>query len=90
MSQPLAPLDATSSAPPAWVPVLIRQTIWQVVWIGLGMTVLVLSVLKARSIVSMLVIALFFSIAMDPAVVEKVDRMWGELGLPGSGKKIWR
>jgi 4-hydroxy-3-polyprenylbenzoate decarboxylase len=29
-------------------------------------------------------------IAMDPAVVEKVDRMWGELGLPGSGKKIWK
>ena len=77
MSQPLAPLDATSSAPPAWVPVLIRQTIWQVVWIGLGMTVLVLSVLKARSIVSMLVIALFFSIAMDPAVTSlHVKRGW--------------
>ena len=29
-------------------------------------------------------------IAMDPAVVEKVDKMWGELGLPGSGKKIWQ
>ena len=29
-------------------------------------------------------------IRMDQAVVEKVDRMWGELGLPGSGKKIWR
>ncbi len=29
-------------------------------------------------------------ISMDQAVVEKVDKMWGELGLPGSGKKIWR
>lgn len=29
-------------------------------------------------------------IRMDPAVVDKVDRMWGELGLPGSGKKIWK
>ena len=29
-------------------------------------------------------------IRMDPAVVDKVDAMWGELGLPGSGKKIWR
>ena len=29
-------------------------------------------------------------IKMDQAVVEKVDKMWGELGLPGSGKKIWR
>jgi 4-hydroxy-3-polyprenylbenzoate decarboxylase len=29
-------------------------------------------------------------IAMDPAVVDKVDAMWSELGLPGSGKKIWK
>jgi 4-hydroxy-3-polyprenylbenzoate decarboxylase len=29
-------------------------------------------------------------IRMDPAVVDKVDAMWSELGLPGSGKKIWR
>ncbi len=26
---------------------------------------------------------------MSDAVVETVDRMWGELGLPGSGKSIW-
>jgi 4-hydroxy-3-polyprenylbenzoate decarboxylase len=29
-------------------------------------------------------------IRMDQAVVEKVDAMWSELGLPGSGKTIWR
>jgi 4-hydroxy-3-polyprenylbenzoate decarboxylase len=29
-------------------------------------------------------------IRMSDDVVEKVDRMWKELGLPGSGKKIWR
>lgn len=29
-------------------------------------------------------------IRMSDAVVEKVDRMWQALGLPGSGKKIWR
>ncbi len=29
-------------------------------------------------------------IAMDPAVVDRVDGMWGALGLPGSGRKIWR
>ncbi|MBI3197529.1 MAG: UbiD family decarboxylase [Rhodospirillales bacterium] len=29
-------------------------------------------------------------IKMDQAVVDKVDAMWGELGLPGTGKKIWR
>jgi 4-hydroxy-3-polyprenylbenzoate decarboxylase len=27
---------------------------------------------------------------MDQAVIDKVDAMWGELGLPGSGRKIWR
>jgi 4-hydroxy-3-polyprenylbenzoate decarboxylase len=29
-------------------------------------------------------------IRMDQAVIDKVDAMWGELGLPGSGNKIWR
>ena len=29
-------------------------------------------------------------IRMDQAVVDKVDAMWSTLGLPGSGKKIWR
>jgi 4-hydroxy-3-polyprenylbenzoate decarboxylase len=29
-------------------------------------------------------------IRMDPAVIDKVDAMWSTLGLPGSGKKIWR
>ncbi len=29
-------------------------------------------------------------IRMDQAVIEKVDAMWSELGLPGSGKSIWR
>ncbi len=29
-------------------------------------------------------------IRMDDAVIEKVDAMWAELGLPGSGKAIWK
>jgi 4-hydroxy-3-polyprenylbenzoate decarboxylase len=29
-------------------------------------------------------------IAMDPAVVEKIDALWPGLGLPGSGKSIWK
>ena len=29
-------------------------------------------------------------IRMDQAVIDRVDAMWGELGLPGSGRKIWR
>ena len=30
------------------------------------------------------------STRMDQAVVDKVDAMWSTLGLPGSGKTIWR
>ncbi len=29
-------------------------------------------------------------IRMSDEVIEKVDRIWSELGLPGSGKSIWR
>jgi 4-hydroxy-3-polyprenylbenzoate decarboxylase len=29
-------------------------------------------------------------IAMDQAVVDRVSAMWGELGLPGSGKPVWK
>ncbi|MCR9220020.1 MAG: UbiD family decarboxylase [Alphaproteobacteria bacterium] len=29
-------------------------------------------------------------IRMDDAVIEKVDAMWKDLGLPGSGRAIWR
>src|SRR5216684_2334357 len=29
-------------------------------------------------------------IRMDQAVIDKVDAMWSELGLPGNGRKIWR
>ena len=59
--------DLLATAPP-WVSPMIRQTIWRIIGIGLGTTVLVLMLLQARSLVSMLVIALFFGIAMDPAV----------------------
>ncbi len=29
-------------------------------------------------------------IRMDEAVIERVDKIWSKLGLPGSGKAIWR
>lgn len=29
-------------------------------------------------------------IAMDPAVVDRVSEMWSKLGLPGTGKPIWK
>jgi predicted PurR-regulated permease PerM len=53
---------------PSWVAPIIRQTIWRVIWIGLGTTIVVLSLLKARGLISTLVIAFFLSLAMDPAI----------------------
>lgn len=53
---------------PPWIYPLIRATIWRIIWVGLGMTVLVLSLLKALDLIGTLVIALFLSIAMDPAI----------------------
>ena len=29
-------------------------------------------------------------IRMDQDVIDRVDRLWPELGLPGSGKPIWK
>ncbi len=29
-------------------------------------------------------------IRMDQAVIDRIDRLWPELGLPGSGKSIWK
>ena len=68
---------AIDGAPP-WLLPVIRSTIWRIVWVGLGMAVLVLSLLQARALISTLVIALFFSIAMEPAVNRlHTGRGWG-------------
>ncbi len=64
----VAAAERPSDTAPAWVAPLIRQTIWRIVWVGLGTAIVVLSLLKARGLISTLVIALFLSIAMDPAV----------------------
>ncbi len=62
---------------PPWVMPVIRATIWRVIWVGLGMAVLVLSLLKARGLVGAIIIAIFFSVAMDPAVTHlNVRRGW--------------
>ena len=72
-----APPRAIDGAPP-WLMPVIRSTIWRIVWVGLGMAVLVLSLLQARGLISTLVIALFFSIAMEPAVNRlHSGRGWG-------------
>jgi predicted PurR-regulated permease PerM len=66
---PVPPLkqDLLATAPP-WAVPLIRYTVRHVIVVGLLTTVLVLMLLQARSLVSILVISLFFGIAMDPAV----------------------
>jgi predicted PurR-regulated permease PerM len=66
-SIPPIPQRPVDQAPP-WVVPVIRQTIWRIIWLGLGMAILVVSLLQARGLISTLVIAFFFSIAMDPAV----------------------
>ncbi len=56
---------------------LVRYTVRHVIIIGLLTTVLVLMLLEARALVSVLVIAAFFGIAMEPAVTSlHVRRGW--------------
>ena len=72
------PIERPLDAAPPWLLPVIRTTIWRIVWVGLGMALLVLCLLKARGLVSTLVIALFFSIAMEPAVNRlHMGRGWG-------------
>jgi predicted PurR-regulated permease PerM len=58
-----APADA-----PDWVMPMVRKIIWRVVLVILISAILILMALKARSLLSMLFVALFFGIAMEPAV----------------------
>jgi predicted PurR-regulated permease PerM len=62
------PAGASIESAPPWLLPVIRHTLWRVIWTGLGMTIVVLCLLRARGLVSTLVIAAFLSIAMDPAV----------------------
>jgi predicted PurR-regulated permease PerM len=75
---PVPPPARGLDAAPPWLLPVIRTTIWRIVWVGLGMAVLVLSLLQARGLISTLVIALFFSVAMEPAVNRlHTGRGWG-------------
>ena len=64
----LVKVDSPVASAPEWVAPMIRQTLWRIVWVIIVVAVLIVAVLRARSLVSMLVISLFFGIAMDPAV----------------------
>ncbi len=59
--------DPTEGAP-AWLMPVIRKAIWRLVLAVIAAIVLWLLLTRARGVVGMVVIALFFGIAMDPAV----------------------
>lgn len=59
--------DPLAGAPP-WVTPVIRRATWRVVAVILTAAVLVLALIQARGLVSMLIISLFFGIALDPGV----------------------
>ena len=67
--KPDVPITAEpTDGPPAWVMPTARKIIWRVVWIALATAAVLILASKARSLLSMLFIALFFGIAMEPAV----------------------
>ena len=47
---------------------MVRKIIWRVVIVVLLVTALLIMATQARSLLSMLFVALFFGIAMEPAV----------------------
>jgi predicted PurR-regulated permease PerM len=59
--------DPLEGAPP-WVMPMIRRATWRVVGVVLTVVVLIAAVSQARGLVSMLIMALFFGVAMDPGV----------------------
>ncbi len=69
---------------PDWVAPMVRRTVWRAVFSVLAVVVLVLVTLRARSVVSMVLIALFFGLAMDPAVTF-FNRKWGWRRGAGTG-----
>jgi predicted PurR-regulated permease PerM len=67
-SRPKAEPTADGAQAPAWVMPTVRKIIWRVVLVGLIVAVLLFMVTQARSLLSMLFIAAFFGVAMEPAV----------------------
>jgi len=64
----LVKAQSAVAAAPEWVAPMIRRTIWRIVWVIIVVSVLIIAVTRARSLVSMVLISVFFGIAMDPAV----------------------
>jgi predicted PurR-regulated permease PerM len=66
-AEPLVRQDASAEAP-AWVMPVIRKAVWRLVLVVIGVAIAFTLLTRARGVVGMLVVALFFGIAMDPAV----------------------
>lgn len=81
---PLVRTESPVAAAPEWVAPMIRRSLWQAALIVLIVVVLVIATLKARGVVSMVVIGLFFGLAMDPAVTF-FNRKWGWRRGAGTG-----
>jgi predicted PurR-regulated permease PerM len=62
------PDDLNEEQAPSWMMPMARKIIWRVVFVILITLLLVAMMAKARSLISMLFIAAFFGIAMEPAV----------------------
>lgn len=62
------PVPGLPPTTPDWVIPVMRRVIWRFVLTVLGVVVLLVMVDRARSVITMIVIALFFGIAMEPAV----------------------
>lgn len=76
--------ESPVAAAPEWVAPMIRRSLWAAALIVLTVVVLVVLTLKARGVVSMVVIGLFFGLAMDPAVTY-FNRRWGWRRGAGTG-----
>jgi predicted PurR-regulated permease PerM len=66
--RPDGPAPAPTAQAPDWVMPMVRKIIWRVVLVVLLVAALLIMATQARSLLSMLFVALFFGIAMEPAV----------------------
>lgn len=58
----------TPPPPPEWLPPYVRSLIWRIVLVGLFVALLLILAGRVRGLISMLIVAMFFGIAMEPAV----------------------
>ena len=64
----LPPKSGPAAEPPAWVMPVVRRAAWRVAGVVITVAVAYVALSRARSLVSMLIVALFFGIAMHPGV----------------------